>query len=180
MGIGRMSSVLAAGKHGSHATAHAASSIAVPPRYFASGLIPGVWCLPVLSLRKTAGDAPLSACAGSRRTPSAAGNDHGHGIADLRPHFGHEVERLLEIGEGERIGPAGLLEGVCHRGDVPYAFPVAAITLASFRYHHATGVDFFEWTGAAFLLVLVRITVLVAIRTLRAARAGEFCVAEES
>ncbi len=61
-----------------------------------------------------------------------------------------------------------------------YTFPVAAITLASFRYHHATGVDFFDWIGAAFLLVLVGITLLVAFRTLRAARAGEFCVAEEN
>lgn len=61
-----------------------------------------------------------------------------------------------------------------------YTFPVAAITLASFRYHEATLVAFFRGTGILFLLILLAITIVVAIRTLRAARAGDFCVAEEN
>lgn len=61
-----------------------------------------------------------------------------------------------------------------------YTFPVAAITLASFRYHEATHVAFFRGTGILFLLILLAITIVVAIRTLRAARAGHFCVAEEN
>jgi len=60
-----------------------------------------------------------------------------------------------------------------------YTFPIAAITLASFRYHHATGSPAFEGLGGFFLILLILISIIVAIRTALAVRAGAFCVAEE-
>ncbi len=61
-----------------------------------------------------------------------------------------------------------------------YTFPVAAMTLASYRFQQATGSEPFGWIGDGFLCLLIFICIVVAVRTIRAARAGEFCVAEDA
>lgn len=61
-----------------------------------------------------------------------------------------------------------------------YTFPVAAITLASLRYSQETGQGWFHGLAFFFLGLLATICVIVAIRTIRAARSGEFCVAESA
>jgi tellurite resistance protein len=59
-----------------------------------------------------------------------------------------------------------------------YTFPLAAITLASIRYHAAGGPLFFYNLGIALLLLLCLVVAIVAIRTSIAARNKTLCVAE--
>ena len=60
-----------------------------------------------------------------------------------------------------------------------YTFPIAAIAMASFRYHHLTGTGLIYGFGVFFLLLLIAVAFIVGLRTARAARAGAFCVAED-
>ncbi len=59
-----------------------------------------------------------------------------------------------------------------------YTFPLAAITLASIRYHVAGGPLFFYQLGIGLLLLLCLIVAVVAFRTISAARSKSLCVAE--
>ena len=60
-----------------------------------------------------------------------------------------------------------------------YTFPIAAISLASFRYHQITDHTGFYALGIFFLILLIFVAGIVALRTLKAARAGAFCAAED-
>ena len=58
------------------------------------------------------------------------------------------------------------------------SFPVAALTLASFRYGEVTGGPFFIWLGFGLLLLLAIIILALLWRTGRAVVAGQICVPE--
>lgn len=60
-----------------------------------------------------------------------------------------------------------------------YTFPIAAISLASFRYHQITETPAFYGLGVFFLLLLILVASIVGWRTAKAAKAGEFCAAED-
>jgi len=58
------------------------------------------------------------------------------------------------------------------------SFPLAALTIASFRYGAATQTALFTFLGTALLFLLTGVIVGLILRTLRAAHAGKICVPE--
>ncbi|MCL3882558.1 SLAC1 anion channel family protein [Marivita sp. GX14005] len=58
------------------------------------------------------------------------------------------------------------------------SFPLAALSIASFGYAHASGSEPHRWIGAGLLALLVAVVVLLVIRTIGAMRAGRICVPE--
>jgi len=58
------------------------------------------------------------------------------------------------------------------------SFPLAALTIASFRYGAATQTPLFTFLGTALLFLLTGVIVGLLLRTLSAARAGKICVPE--
>lgn len=68
---------------------------------------------------------------------------------------------------------------------IPYAmsfwalsFPMAALTVASFRYAALTGTAFFQTLGVVLLVILTLLILGLILRTLKAAMNGQICVPE--
>jgi len=59
-----------------------------------------------------------------------------------------------------------------------YSFPIAAITIATFRMHEITGKAQFMFLGDVLLLVLIAIIVLLISRTFKAVMSRHICVEE--
>ncbi len=59
-----------------------------------------------------------------------------------------------------------------------YTFPVAALSLATFRYQAITGMDGFGILGTVFVLALVLLTAFIVFKTARALLRGELCLPE--
>ncbi len=59
-----------------------------------------------------------------------------------------------------------------------YTFPVAALSLATFRYQTMTGRDGFGILGTVFVLALVLLTAVIVYKTARALIRGELCLPE--
>ncbi|GLT22652.1 hypothetical protein GCM10007933_21120 [Zoogloea oryzae] len=59
-----------------------------------------------------------------------------------------------------------------------YSFPLAALTTATLRMAELSGLDFFVWLGSGLLGVTSVVIVLLAVRTVRAAVAGELIAGE--
>lgn len=59
-----------------------------------------------------------------------------------------------------------------------YSFPLAALTTATLRMAELSGLDFFVWLGSGLLGVTSVVIALLAVRTVRAAVAGELIAGE--
>ncbi len=59
-----------------------------------------------------------------------------------------------------------------------YTFPLAAISIATMLYYHLTGLLVMRFASMAMLAFATVVVVVVLIRTIRAAFAGEICVPE--
>lgn len=58
------------------------------------------------------------------------------------------------------------------------SFPVAALSVASFVYAHATGSEVHRWIGAGLLALLLAVVAGLILRTALAIRAGGICIPE--
>ncbi|MFP7570424.1 SLAC1 anion channel family protein [Marivita sp. S2033] len=58
------------------------------------------------------------------------------------------------------------------------SFPLAALSIASFGYAHASGSEPHLWIGAGLLVLLIAVVALLILRTAQAMRAGKVCVPE--
>jgi tellurite resistance protein len=59
-----------------------------------------------------------------------------------------------------------------------YSFPLAAMTIASFRMGERTALDPFTWLAVALLRVTTLVVLLLVALTMRSAAQGKICVPE--
>jgi tellurite resistance protein len=59
-----------------------------------------------------------------------------------------------------------------------YSFPMAALTLATFRYHELSGQEYIRSVGIGLYVLLAAIIALLLLRTLQAAMRHQICVPE--